>query len=759
MTDIPQKLLDSILDRQHHSLREGNRPTIDSLLDGTPFAGDNEARLDLLYNEIVTLEELGESPSLDDYVTRYPELEQDLQVHFEIHRAVSANFLELTSSPVGDTWPQHAEAGYLPGTCIDDYEIVGQVGQGGMGIVFRAHDHRLRRDVALKMFQPDRAPTPREAQRFQTEAEAMARLAHPNIVPIFEVGVSKGRPFLALELAERGTLTDQLQRTVFSPTAAARLIETLARAVDHAHRQQVIHRDLKPANILFTADGTPKITDFGLAKVLENDPRSLRDATRTGEPMGTPRYMAPEQASGQTDRIGPATDIYSLGTLLYECLTGTPPFVATSVVETMQMIRNDAPVSPARHKRGIPRDLITICLKCLEKDPARRYPTAASLAEDLHCFQFGRPILARRTPAWEHAWKWSRRRPAHAALIAIAMLFSTGSLAVLLLGRQAENRRLQRVRSDIAELVRHGQGALEQGEVELAHARFRDAWQLVQAEPALVDHQTGISGWLDHSQRALDQQQWKRRAPPREFDSRRDLALMESLLLDPLPPSPIASARESIAAAMELTSRGDPAWQGERERLTLVEAELIAAQSNADQALTHLDSQCEFSSRQFLERRARFLTQLGRTQEAEQVRIAAEQFPRDVAKEYLLEGMDQMRQRNFQQGLANFESLMMIEPANYTGRLFQAMCFLNLRRYGEARVALSACQAQRPDLYCNEFLHGQACLELGDVRAAIQDFQRVLEMNPSDSVRLATERHLQRAQSLLPSSSDVTSSR
>jgi len=266
------------------------------------------------------------------------------------------------------------------GTDLADYEILSVLGQGGMGIVYKARHRRLKRLVALKMFQPGRFPSERELARFRTEAETVARLQHPNIVQIFEVGQANGLPFLALELAENGTLAQKLQNLPFAPRAAAELVEILARAIQHAHEQHIIHRDLKPANVLFARDGTAKITDFGLAKVLEHD-LDGRDATRSGEPIGTPRYMAPEQAAGQGDQIGPATDVYALGTLLYEALTGQVPFVSASVVETMQKIRQDEPLPPRRLQPSIPRDLETICLNCLHKAPQRRYASALALGE------------------------------------------------------------------------------------------------------------------------------------------------------------------------------------------------------------------------------------------------------------------------------------------------------------------------------------------------------------------------------------------
>jgi serine/threonine-protein kinase len=249
-----------------------------------------------------------------------------------------------------------------------------------MGVVYKARQRGLGRIVALKMILHAEHAGEQERQRFQAEAEAVARLQHPNIVQIHEVGEQHGLPYFSLEFCPGGSLADKINGTPLPADEAARLLQTLAQSMETAHQAHVIHRDLKPANVLLTADGTPKITDFGLAKKLD-----VQGQTHTGAVMGTPSYMAPEQAGGQKD-IGPAADVYALGAILYELLTGRPPFKAATTLDTIMQVVSDEPVPPRRLQSKIPRDLETICLKCLQKQPSRRYASAAALAEDLRRF-------------------------------------------------------------------------------------------------------------------------------------------------------------------------------------------------------------------------------------------------------------------------------------------------------------------------------------------------------------------------------------
>jgi serine/threonine protein kinase len=314
---------------------------------------------------------------------------------------------------------------------VPGYDILAEIGRGGMGVVYLARQVALNRLVALKMILAGPHAGPREAARFAREAEAVARLSHPHIVEIYDVGEHEGRPFLALEYIEGGGLVQHLVGRPLPLGPAAELVQKLARAVHYAHEHGIVHRDLKPANILLrrkseiehpkseTAQGPPsdfelrisdlepKIADFGLAKRLDGDEHQ----TQSGTILGTPGYMAPEQAGGKNKEVGPAADVYALGAILYECLTGRPPFVAETAVETMLQLVSQEPPAPRTLSPRCPRDLETVCLKCLHKDPKKRYATALELADDLQRFLDGEPVRARRATAPERLRLWVRRRP------------------------------------------------------------------------------------------------------------------------------------------------------------------------------------------------------------------------------------------------------------------------------------------------------------------------------------------------------------
>jgi WD40 repeat protein len=364
---------------------------------------------------------------------------------------------------------------------VPGYEVLGELGRGGMGVVYQARHLGLNRVVALKMILSGAHAGDADLARFKTEAEAVARLQHPNIVQVFEVGEHQGLPFLALEFCSGGGLEKKLNSTPLPPKEAAALSEALARAMHAAHQAHVVHRDLKPANVLLAADGTPKVTDFGLAKKLDDVGQ-----TASGAVMGTPSYMAPEQAGGKSKDIGPAADVYALGAILYECLTGRPPFKAATSLDTLMQVVADEPVPPSQLQPRTPRDLETICLKCLRKDPARRYATALDLAEDLRRYQAGEPIQARPVGRVERSAKWMKRRPAAAGLLAVSV---TAALVLLLgglyftrqLAGERNTARDEKVEADKQRNLAQDRGAKAMKEWERAEEQLRRAEWLLYA--------------------------------------------------------------------------------------------------------------------------------------------------------------------------------------------------------------------------------------------------------------------------------------
>ena len=336
---------------------------------------------------------------------------------------------------------------------IAGYEIREKIGEGGMGVVYLARQIGLNRAVAIKMIRGGDQARPEHFARFRIEAEAVARLRHPHILQIYEIGEAGGLPYVALELLEGGGLDARLNGTPRAGGEAVELMIALAEALQVAHDAGIVHRDLKPSNILFTRDGIPKVTDFGLAKRMESDSKQ----TESGAILGTPSYMAPEQARGHVRDVGPAADIYAMGAILYELLTGRPPFKGETPIETIRQVVETEAVPPSRLVPKVARDLETICLKCLSKEPARRYASARALAEDLARFRDGETIHARRASALERGSKWARRRPAVAALwaLGVAAFLVTTTGGALYLVRQHRTS-LEQSRRAVARLDQGG---------------------------------------------------------------------------------------------------------------------------------------------------------------------------------------------------------------------------------------------------------------------------------------------------------------
>ncbi len=311
-------------------------------------------------------------------------------------------------------------------TQIGRYEVRDVIGSGGMGIVYRAFHPELKRDVAVKTIRGGQTAPDEARRRFHAEATVIARIQHPAVVQIYDVGHDKDTPYFVMELIAGGTLGEKLAANTMSPKEAAAMLLKITKGLEALHTRGIVHRDLKPGNILLTEDGEPKITDFGLAKQLE-DPSH----TQTGQLLGTPHYMAPEQAAGEQQQVGPATDVYALGAILYEMLTQRPPFRGASTYEVIRQVREEPPSLPSSEATSIPADLDTICLKCLEKDPQRRYPDASTLREELERFVNGRPIQARPVPWIERAYRQARRFPVASSLAVALVIGLTAGLIIV----------------------------------------------------------------------------------------------------------------------------------------------------------------------------------------------------------------------------------------------------------------------------------------------------------------------------------------
>jgi serine/threonine-protein kinase len=431
------------------------------------------------------LEEMLDSGKTPEEVCRdCPELLPQVRQRWLEFRLIDAQVGALLPEPgtplstlVTTRRPHAAGLPLVPGYVVEE-----ELGRGGMGVVYKARHLRLNRPVALKMLLAGVYAGPQDLARFLREAEAEAGLQHPHIVQVHDVGEHDGRPYFTMELIEGGSLADRLRGTPQPARQAAELLATLAEAVQVAHQGGIVHRDLKPGNILLTTNGTPKISDFGLARRLQGE----AGLTQSGVPVGTPSYMAPEQARGQTHVIGPAVDIYALGAILYELLTGRPPFRAESAAETVLQVISQEPAPPSRLNARVPRDLETICLKCLRKEPEKRYASAGALADDLRRFGEGRPIQARPVGWGARLWRWGRRNPAAAALVATAL--AVVGLAVgggFWLQRQQAERREETARQEGRE-AQAVEAVLAQAADLQKQGRWPESRVVLKGAPALL---------------------------------------------------------------------------------------------------------------------------------------------------------------------------------------------------------------------------------------------------------------------------------
>lgn len=435
----PEELLRQARLQLERQIRGGAATAVEDLLRTFPsLASRPEWALELVYAEMVLLEELGRPPSLQDWQRRFPKWEEDLDQLWALHQYLQEQSpLPTPGATETVSAPSSIPDGERPSARrLGNYELLEEIGRGGMGVVYRARQLGIGRIVAIKMIFADEFTSPDSVARFRFEAEALGRLQHPNLVQVYEIGQQDRHLFLSQEFVEGGDLQRALRQQTWDLREAAELVATLCRAVQHAHDRGIIHRDLKPANILLTGLGAPKIADFGLARRLSAAP----NATGSGRILGTPGYLAPEQLQG-SGANDPACDIYSLGAILYALMTGRPPFQSASVWETLEQARTGDPEPPRRIRPEIPRDLETITLKCLDRDPSRRYRNAMALADDLKRFLGNRPIEGRRVGLQERVWRWGRREPLLAnLLLVLAGVILVSLVTVTVLWRRAEER-------------------------------------------------------------------------------------------------------------------------------------------------------------------------------------------------------------------------------------------------------------------------------------------------------------------------------
>ena len=735
--------MDDACDRFEAAWKAGLRPRIEDYLGETVGPERSALWHDLLVLELVYRRRQGERPTPEEYQTRFP-----AQVNL-VSKALGEADLSVPQDPQSFTGLYHSgwespdpegSLAQLPEKSIrkagwpeiDDYDILAELGHGGMGVVYQARQHQLNRLVALKMIRAGIQARPKDLDRFRLEAEAVARLHHANIVQIYDIGEAAGLPFVALELLEGGSLADRLAGTPQPGRQAAELMVTLARAIHAAHQAGIVHRDLKPSNVLFDRDGIPKIVDFGLAKRLE----VKEGPTQTGQVMGTPSYMAPEQARGQIREVGPAADVYALGAILYEMLTGRPPFKGTTPAETVWQVIHEEPAPPSRLLSRVPRDLETICLKCLAKEPIKRYASAEALADDLRRYLGGQTILARRTPVWERGLKWARRRPLAAALLVAVV----GLVGATLYSIHHESERLTTLRIESVDALFKGRDALARKEWTNGQLILSKLLTKIEAEPRLADLRARAADTLDQINRGLaDQQSWEAdRTRYRQFLQRRNEALFHETRFTGLDlPGSLEATRKSAQAALEMFAepRPDCAWTPRPLPPSLTPQEqaevtegchvllliLAEAMPQADQGLKALDEAVKWhpATRAYHLRRAACLARLGDVGGAERERGAAESLLPVTAFDQFLTGQERYERGQWDEALRHFDAVLRHQPNHFWAQCLSAICYLQLRRPLEAKAGLNACLNQDPDFAWLYLLRGFASGQVGAIFARV----------------------------------------
>jgi serine/threonine protein kinase/Flp pilus assembly protein TadD len=617
---------------------------------------------------------------------------------------------------------------------LQGFRLLRTLGRGGMGIVYAAQQLNPPRQVALKMILSPESPAPERLARFQAEAEAIARLNHPNIVQIYEIGEHQGRPFFSLELIDGVDLALKHARTPASPMQAAELVETLARAMHHAHERGLVHRDLKPENVLIRTDGIPKITDFGLARFLD----STSPLTRTSDLLGTPPYMSPEQASGRAHEVGPACDIYGLGGILYFLLTARPPFDGNSVLQVLEQVRTQEPVPPRRSNPKCAPDLEIICLKCLRKEPHERYISAEELAEDLRLFRQGKPIRARPTRTWERILKWCRRRPAAAALLAMIAVLMMLTTVGLTAAKVRAWRRLRDVRRDAQTALLASQEAAERKQWSESELHLDNVLKSTATESSLSDLHT----------RAQKLQEAYARL--REFMQQRDEALFQSVYIALFPGqknvAPVFPAEIGEELISCLSERQKAELDQSRYEILLVQADIEArsagtAAERAQRALALLDQAASLPGEHhgYHLRRAYYLGLQKAEEETKREAALLESSPPASAVDHFLNGTHLYQQAELARAVHSFETALRLQPDHFWSQYYLAACQLRTRNWLAAQYSLNSCRLQRPDFAWTLLLRGFAQVELAKYSGAEDDFRQaesILDRDPAtqDSV-------------------------
>jgi tetratricopeptide (TPR) repeat protein len=802
--------LDQICDRFEAAWKAaastGRRPRIEEFLNGVP-----EGERIALLRELVPLDVhyrrlAGDRPRAGDYQGRFSGLDAS---------CLAATFDQVFPSPadIGDIPPPSgkpcatappedpyatlcndsggaspAGARYPP---IPGYVILTELGRGGMGVVYKAVQIDLKRVVALKTILAGPHADDEALVRFRTEAEAIARLQHPHVVQIHDIGEYEGLPYIALEHCAGGSLASQLGGMPLPPTRAAELVEVLARAMQAAHEAGIIHRDLKPGNVLLTPQAdhpldpapgkagmenmVPKITDFGLAKKLD-DPAH----TRSGALIGTPSYMAPEQAEGRTSAIGPTTDVYALAAILYELLTGRPPFWGATLLDTLDQVRTREPVRPRDLQPKVSRDLETICLKGLRKEPGQRYASARALAEDLRSWLDGRPIKARPAPAWERGGKWVRRHPAAAALVGVTLLAACAFVAAIILYARNQTQQASILKQELEKFQEQEEVRDRSSRTLLRAQQHEVAGQWLEANTELAKAQEALDAQpnlradelraevrqrLEVVRQQLDKQEQRRQARKRlmDFQAPYDNALFFEMLFTGLDlvenREKTRTAARAALAIYGLAGEPDPAFGSphtlEDDRSLLSAAEhtqlvgacyellLIWAEAEAVPAPGQVETEEQsrpraenalsllaraawlgrtygLETRTYHLRRARYLAQSrGEKFDPAQVEKTVPTKPAG-ALDWFLEGIERYRVGQYELAGEACREVLRQQERHFWARYVQALCHLREGSWAYAKAELTVCINQRPEFVWPKLLRGFAAIELGSTHPSEQ---------------------------------------